>query len=160
MFKDLNLDAKQKDAIKSITDGMRPKAMQLFQQAGGDRDKMREGFDKLRKDSEEQISAILRPDQRVKYQAKLAELQAAFSGRTGGGRGERMQKRTLYVLENNKPKEIEVEVGATDGTLMEVSGDNIKEGMLVITADNDKKNENNKQSGGFSSRRMMPFGGP
>jgi HlyD family secretion protein len=162
MFKDLALDAKQKDAIKSINEGMRPKAMQLFAQAGGDRQKMREGFEKLRKDSEEQIAAILRPDQRAKYQAKLAEMQAAFAG--GGGRparGERLQKRTIYVLENNKPKAVEVEVGATDGTLMQVAGPNIKEGMLVITSDNDKKNENTQQSSrGFNSRRMIPFGGP
>jgi hypothetical protein len=65
------------------------------------------------------------------------------------------------VLENNKPKAVEVEVGATDGTLMQVAGPNIKEGMLVITSDNDKENENTQQSSrGFNSRRMIPFGGP
>ena len=86
---------------------------------------------KMRKDTNDQIAALLRPDQKVKFEAKLAELQGQRAAGGAGG-GERLTRRTIYLLVDNKPKAAQVMVGANDGTLMEVRS-GVKEGDLVIT---------------------------
>lgn len=61
--------------------------------------------------------------------------------RMGGGRQRPEQERgigagsqqTLYILENGKPKPIQVVTGATDGRNTEVRGGDLKPGMKVIT---------------------------
>jgi HlyD family secretion protein len=39
----------------------------------------------------------------------------------------------VYILKDNKPQKVEVTLGATDDTLVEIKGDGIKEGDMVIT---------------------------
>jgi HlyD family secretion protein len=157
-FKGIALDDNQKAAIKAVGEATRPKMVQAFMDAGGDRQKMRETVQKLRKDADEQIAALLRPDQRTRYASNRAALAALY----GPGAGARTQRRTHYLLVDGKPKKTEVEVGANDGTLMEVSGAAIKEGDLVITGGGDDKGQTPQRPAGFGGGRPggMPFGGP
>jgi HlyD family secretion protein len=157
-FKDIALDDKQKEAIKAVAAATRPKMVQAYMDAGGDRQKMRDAMQKLRKDADEQISALLRPDQQTKYAANRAALAAQF----GAGGANRPLRRTIYLLVDGKPRKTEVLVGANDGTLIEVSGKAIKVGDLVITGGgDDKKGQSGQRPAGFGGGRpgMMPFGG-
>jgi HlyD family secretion protein len=79
----------------------------------------------IRADMRARIEEVLKPEQKAKY----AEIAAELAGRSGGS-GTRGR---LYVLDNGKPKALEVRVGLTDGTMSEVSGDGVAEGVEVLT---------------------------
>jgi HlyD family secretion protein len=67
----------------------------------------------------------LKPEQKARY----AEIAAEFAGRAGGGSTTRGR---LWVLDGNVPRALEVRVGLSDGTMTEVSGDGVSEGLEVI----------------------------
>ena len=74
-------------------------------------------------------------------------------GQSGAGsKGGTVVKRQdrVWVLENGKPKAIELKGGITDGQFTELVGDGLQEGMQVIVGV-----ENNKQDGGSPT----PLGG-
>jgi Spy/CpxP family protein refolding chaperone len=166
MFKNIKLDDTQKASIKKIQDGMRGKLMAVFQEAGGDRAKMRELMGKEREAMNEQIKAVLKPDQRTAFDANIAEMRAAMG--EGGGRrnqgGAQMQRRALYKLVNNQPVEVPVLVGITDSTLTEirpVEPSALKEGDMVITGKIGAVTQQQQGGQGGPGRGgMMPFGGP
>ncbi len=166
MFKNIKLDDTQKASIKKIQDGMRGKLMAVFQEAGGDRAKMRELMGKEREAMNEQIKAVLKPDQRTAFDANLTEMRAAMG--EGGARrnqaGAQMQRRTLYKLVNNQPAEVPVLVGITDSTLTEirpVEQGALKEGDMVITGKIGAATQQQQGGQGGPGRGgMMPFGGP
>lgn len=45
---------------------------------------------------------------------------------------------TVYVLENNRPRRVEVELGLADGTRTEVTGPGLREGLDVVTDEIDQ----------------------
>ncbi|CCV14618.1 efflux RND transporter periplasmic adaptor subunit [Mesorhizobium sp. STM 4661] len=74
--------------------------------------------------------------------ARAWSLSELFTGRMGRPGGNRQRQaaaqptdgsRTLYVLENGRPRPVNVKIGSTDGELTEITS-GLDEGALVITA--------------------------
>jgi HlyD family secretion protein len=123
IWAEIGLDDAQKKKAQAIQDATRAKMMGSF----GDRDAMRAAAE----DGRAKFEAILRPDQKTKYEAVRARLQAEFQGRRRGG----MKSGTVYVLKDDKPVAVPVRVGPSDGTYTEIQpiGSPLKEGDQVIT---------------------------
>ncbi len=85
------------------------------------------------------IADVLTPEQKKKYEAILVEQ----AGR-GSGRGR------LWVLENGKPRAVDVRTGITDGSSTEVAGPGLAEGTEVIIG----------IVGGSTAPAARPAGGP
>lgn len=125
IVEELNLDAAQKARIEPILQAAQQKARAAAgtgaaagQGGRGGRNPARaaafnEAFDK--------IKPLLRPEQ----QTSLETLRGRFAG--GGERG------VVWILRNNKPVQISVRTGATDGSYTEITGGRLREGDLVIT---------------------------
>lgn len=120
--RDLQLDDNQKAKLDTIYAGMREKFMSLRDAPEGERQKLAE---RNRADLRAQITEILTPEQKKRYEQIVAEIG---DRRTGGARGR------IYVLDEKKqPKPVEVRLGLSDGTTTEVISPDVKEGMEVIT---------------------------
>ncbi len=119
---ELKLDAEQQQRIEPIFTEMRNKFSAL-------RDMPEEARAKagaaIRAELRAKIEEVLRPDQ----QAGFAEIAAEFTGRAGAGQATRGR---VWVLEDGKPRAIEVRVGLSDGAMTEVNGEGITEGLEVI----------------------------
>jgi HlyD family secretion protein len=76
----------------------------------------------IRSESRLRIEDILRPEQKARYAEIAAE----------GGRGGTPASGRVWVLDNGKPKAIEVRTGLTDGTATEIAGAGIAEGMELL----------------------------
>lgn len=61
------------------------------------------------------------------FRPPRAPKKVEITDKKGGG------KRTLWVLENNQPKKVEVDVGISNGRLTEIVGNTLAEGTNVIT---------------------------
>lgn len=121
--KELALTPEQKTKVDAIYGAMSEKLAVARNAKETDRKKQ---SDRVRAELREQIAAILTPEQKQKYDALHAESvsRRATSGTTTG---------RLYLLgSGGKPQEIAVRVGLTDGTMTEVQGADLKEGMEVI----------------------------
>lgn len=118
--KELQLDDSQKAKLETIFAGMRNKMMASRDVPEGERQKLME---RSRSEMRAQITEILTPEQKGKYEQILAE-----SGDRRGTRGR------IYTLDENKqPKLLEVRFGLTDGTSTEVIAPELQEGMEIIT---------------------------
>lgn len=119
---ELKLDAEQQQRIEPIFAEMRNKFMGL-------RDLPEEARAKqgtaIRADMRARVEEILKPEQKPRY----AEMVTEVSGRAGGGQATRGR---IYLLENGKPKAIEIRIGLSDGAMSEVSGEGVTEGADVI----------------------------
>lgn len=120
--RELALDAEQKQKLDEIYAGMRSKFMALRELPEDQRAKAAAAN---RAQLSAKISDILKPDQKPKYAAIVAEMAGRGGG--GGARGK------LYVLDNGQPKAVDVRFGITDGSNTEVSGRDLNEGVEVIT---------------------------
>jgi HlyD family secretion protein len=117
---ELALSAEQKARLDTIFTGMAEKAITARTAAEGERQKI---MGRNRSEMRAQITELLTPEQKVKYQQILAETD----DRRGGVRGR------IYTLdENGEPKVLQVRFGLTDGTTTEVMSPEVKEGMEVI----------------------------
>ena len=97
----------------------------------------------IRAELRAKIEDILKPEQKARY----AEIAAEFGGRAGGGQQTRGR---LWALADGKPRAIEVSVGLSDGSMTEVSGEGVSEGMEVIVG----------QQGGAGSAAPAQKGAP
>ena len=120
--RELAFDADQKLKMDEIFAGMRSKFQALREMPEDQRAKAAAAN---RAEMRAKITDILKPEQKPKYEAILAEL--AGRGAAGGGARAR-----LYTLENGLPKAIDVRLGVSDGTNTEVSGRDLKEGIEII----------------------------
>ena len=69
------------------------------------------------------------------------------SGKGGGASGQKGY--TIWILENDKPKQVQVTIGISDGSFTEVTSGDVKEGQEVIIESltkNTKTNNNKQQS--------------
>jgi HlyD family secretion protein len=119
---DLKLDADQQQRLEPIFAEMRGKFMALREMPEDARAK---AGNAIRAELRAKVEDILKPEQKARY----AEIAAEFSGRAGGGSTTRGR---LWVLADGKPRAIEVRVGLSDGSMTEVSGEGVREGMEVI----------------------------
>jgi len=89
MFKDLNLTKEQQDKIKVIQDKQREE-METLRNSSLSREEQRTKMMDMRKKYNEDIEAILNPEQKEKYKAKQKEMQEQMQQRRrdgGGGPG-------------------------------------------------------------------------
>ena len=119
---ELKLDAEQQQRLEPIFAEMRNKFMGLRElpeearaKAGG----------AIRAELRAKIEDTLKPEQKARY----AEIAAEFAGRAGSGQTTRGR---LWVIDGGKPRGIDVRVGLSDGTMTEVSGDGVSEGLEVV----------------------------
>jgi HlyD family secretion protein len=119
---ELKLDAEQQQRLEPVFAEMRGKFMGL-------RDMPEEARAKagaaIRAELRAKVEDVLKPEQK----ARFAEVAAEFSGRAGGGQTTRGR---IWVLDNDKPRGIDVRVGLSDGAVTEISGDGVTEGLDVI----------------------------
>lgn len=120
--RELAFDADQKLKMEEISAGMRSKFQALREMPEDQRGKAAAAN---RAEMRAKITDILKPEQKPKYEAILAEL----AGRGAGAGGVRAR---LYTLENGRPVAIDVRLGVSDGTNTEVSGRDLKEGAEII----------------------------
>jgi len=122
--KELQLTDNQKTRLDAIFAGMREKSMASREAPEGERQKLME---RNRSEMRAQISEMLTPEQKKKYEETMAD-----SGeRRGSATGARAR---IYTLdENNQPKALNVRLGLNDGTATEVISPDVKEGMEIIT---------------------------
>jgi HlyD family secretion protein len=116
---ELKLDADQQARLDPILADMRNKFMALREMPEESRGKMAAA---IRSESRLRIEDILRPEQKARYAEIAAE----------GGRGGTPASGRVWVLDNGKPKAIEVRTGLTDGTATEIAGAGIAEGMELL----------------------------
>jgi HlyD family secretion protein len=112
----LDLDAKQRKLWEQIQAEQAPKRQAAFASSGGDRRAAMETMRKITEEGFAKLTPALRPDQRTKLTALRATM-AQGGGRRGGMRGG-----VVYVLREEKPTPVPVQVGATDGNSTEIVG--------------------------------------
>ena len=89
MFKDLNLTKEQQEKVKVIQDKQRTE-METLRNSSSSREEQRTKMMDMRKKYNDEIEAILTPEQKEKFKAKQKELQEQMQQRRrdgGGGPG-------------------------------------------------------------------------
>ena len=119
---ELRMDAEQQQRLDPIFAEMRNKFMGLRDLP--EEARARQGA-AIRSDMRARIEDILKPEQKARY----AEIASELAGRAGSGQTARGR---IYLVENGKPKAIEVRVGLSDGSMSEVAGEGLVEGAEVI----------------------------
>jgi HlyD family secretion protein len=124
LVKELSLDADQQTQLDGIFSAMREKFAGARDLPEAERGK---AMERNRAEQREMISAVLRPEQKKRYDEISAESQSARAGGATGGSG-----RIWIVGADDQPKALTVRLGITDGTTTEIIADDVKEGMEVI----------------------------
>lgn len=83
----LKLNDDQKTKVTAIYTEQGTAMAKIREEANGDRDAMREKSMKLRKETDEKVTALLTDDQKTAYKAWQEEQRAAMQNRQGGGGG-------------------------------------------------------------------------
>jgi HlyD family secretion protein len=90
------------------------------------------------------------PNAALRWKPKSASVARTIDSKTG-------EQQCLWVVgQDGSPEPIEVNVGSTDGTVTEVSGDRVQEGMEVILGIQSGENGSEEESGG-EGKPNMPF---
>ena len=117
---ELKLDTGQQARLDEIFNEMRNRMAELREVPEADR---RTRGERLRADVRQKINAMLNTDQQKLY----AEIVASETGRVATGSGR------VYVLgAGQKPIEVRLRLGLTDGNVTEVAGGDLKDGAEVI----------------------------
>jgi HlyD family secretion protein len=120
--KELALNDEQKTKLDAIFNAMREKMGGMRNAQEADRKKLAE---RARAEMREQVTAILTPEQKQKFDEMNAESAGRrTAGATTAGR--------IFIMDGGKPKEMSVRAGMTDGTMTEIISPDLKEGMEVI----------------------------
>ncbi len=139
---ELKLDAAQQARLDEIFADLRSRMAELRDIPEADR---RARSERLRADVRQKINAMLTPEQQKQY----AEIVAAETGRGGSTSGR------VYVLgPDNKPQEVRLRLGLTDGNATEAAGGELKEGAEVIVGNVDRGATAARPSG---SAPRLPF---
>jgi HlyD family secretion protein len=92
------------------------------------------------------------PNAALRWKPKSESSTPATDGKTAGGH------RLWIVARSGSPEPIEVDVGPTDGTVTEVCGGNVKEGMSVILGvQSGQVAAEQDAAGGDDAKSNMPF---
>jgi HlyD family secretion protein len=123
--KELQLTDAQQTRLDAIFAGMREKMASTREAPQAERQK---AFERSRSEAQARIAEMLTPEQKKKYEEIIAEQGERRPGASGSSPGR------IYTLdENRQPRELNVRVGLTDGTMTEIISPDVKEGMEVIT---------------------------
>ena len=121
---ELKLDAAQQEKLAAIYSGMSDKFKTARELPDAEKSKAQE---RNRSEIRAQVSAILTPEQKTRYDAMNSEAQANRSA-GGGGSG-----RLWIVGADGTPHAVNVRLGLTDGSMTEIVTGDIKDGSEVIT---------------------------
>jgi len=80
----------------------------------------------IRAELRAKIEEVLKPEQKPRF----AEIAAELAGRSGSGAA--TTRGRLWLLKDGKPQALDVRLGLSDGSMTEVSGDGVVEGLEVI----------------------------
>ena len=119
LVEDLKLDAAQAARVDEIFADMRSRFAELRDLNDADR---RQRSERMRAEVRQKINAILNAEQQKRY----AEIVAAETGRSTSGSGR------VYTLVDDKPTEVSIRTGLTDGNATEVVSGPLNEGDEVI----------------------------
>ena len=119
---ELKLDAEQQQRLEPILAEMRNKMMGLRDLPEDARAKQGAA---IRADMRARVEEVLKPEQKAQY----AELITEMGGRAASGQSSRGR---IYLLQEGKPRGVEVRVGLSDGAMSEVSGAEVAEGAEVV----------------------------
>lgn len=123
LIPELKLDDSQQTKLGEIFSGMRGKYAAARELPDGERSK---AIERNRAEVREKISAMLTPEQKLRYDQISAEAAATRAG--GGGAG-----KVWIMSADDKPAAIEIRLGLNDGSMTEVVSGDLKEGVEVIT---------------------------
>jgi HlyD family secretion protein len=118
---ELKLTAEQQARLEPVFAEVRRKTMGLRELPEDARAKAGAA---IRSDMRARVEDVLTDEQKSRY----AQIVAESGGRTGG----QVTRGRVYVLAEGRPRAIDVRVGISDGTMSEVSGEGIVEGLDVI----------------------------
>jgi HlyD family secretion protein len=115
----VGLNQDQKQQVREFGQSLRKRIRSLAQAGRGPG--FREAVNKLRQENSKRIITILNSEQKIKYQNMIATNRSnpAVPGR-------------VWILENDKPKLVNVMIGVGDGSSTELIRGDIKEGQKVI----------------------------
>lgn len=102
---------------------------------------------------DERTDALVIPSKALRYRPATAPARERTNGRgvpASTARGERRARpgNAVWVLRDGAPVRVAVETGLTDGTTVEVTGGELREGDLVITGDSAQPATGNNNQGG------------
>ena len=123
LAKGLNLNEQQKDQVRNQYRkmGQRIRAMR---QSGSRNSNVQDSIKQMQQKNREKIMELLNPDQKNKFQAMIAE---RLTNTTTPGR--------VWVLEDGKPKLLNIMLGVGDGKFFELSRGELEEGWEVIVGE-------------------------
>lgn len=158
MTEQLNLDAAQKAQVDPIIERVQQEVRSSFRAqgggargsggaAGGQRRGPNPAVTAAYNKAFDEIKPLLRPDQ----QQTLETLRGQLAG--GGERG------VLWILRDDKPVQIPVRLGGTDGSYTEISGGELKEGDQVITGGGPRATAPSAAAQQQAQRRVGGVGG-
>lgn len=129
MEQELKLDAAQKEKIDQLFVQQREKFAAIRNAPEEERGRMMAQVrTNARAELNAKISEILTPEQRPKFDTLVAEMRVRNAGGASG-----LSRGRLYVLEQGKPKMLNVQLGISDGSMTEVEGEGVQPGLEVIT---------------------------
>lgn len=130
MFDELNLTEQQQTQVREIMRNARASAGAPPEE-GATQAERRAFMRRTREAAMRQVEPILTPAQRTQL--------AAMRERGPSGGAQRVQTRSVvvWVLRDNQPAPVRVEVGAADDSFTAVVGGDLREGDLVITGGGD-----------------------
>ncbi len=117
---ELKLDADQQAKLEPIFAALRTR---FAAQRDLPEEQRAKALQAARAELRAQIEEILKPEQKPRYAELVAEI---------AGRSSQPARGRVWVLDNGKPKAIDVRTGLTDGAATEISGDGLNEGVEVI----------------------------
>ena len=121
----LSLTQTQQDQVQQFGQELRQRLREVGAQGGGDRDAFMKAAREGRENLNEQLVAILTPDQKKTYDELLGQRRDAAAGGVREGR--------VWVLDDaGKPKAISVRYGITDGNKTEIVSGDIAAGDRIV----------------------------
>ncbi|MEP7328894.1 MAG: efflux RND transporter periplasmic adaptor subunit [Betaproteobacteria bacterium] len=143
LITDLKLDASQQARLDEIFTELRSKMMELREVPEADR---RVRGERIRADVRQKINSMLNADQQKLY----AEIVANETGRAAAGSG-----RVFVVGADNKPVEVRLRLGLSDGNATEVVSGDVKDSTEVIVGTVTAGTSGKSAAGGGAPR--LPF---
>ena len=120
LIKTLGLDQDQQQQVRDFNKSIRQRIRSLAQAGRGP--DFRKAVKKLRQENSNRIRTILNAEQKLKFQNMIAAQQSnpAMPGK-------------VWILENQKPKLMNIMIGVSDDSSTELIRGDLKEGQKVIT---------------------------
>jgi HlyD family secretion protein len=118
---ELRLDAAQQARLDAIFAEMRPRFTALREVPDESRGKAASA---VRAEMRAKIDEILTPEQKQRY--------AEIAAESGGRAPTQVTRGRIWVLDNGKPRPLDVRIGLTDGASSEIMGEGVAEGVEVI----------------------------